>query len=97
MRLLRSVISVRSFCSGGIKAAECVKCLGAFHSSPDTQIFCSGLVDVGACAGYWGRADGCNGQNSLSSLAAAARLLYWYTKLRSLLSTADEQISANKE
>lgn len=44
MRLLRSVISVRSFCSGGIKAAECVKCLGAFHSSPDTQIFCSGLV-----------------------------------------------------
>lgn len=44
MRLLRNIISVRSFCLRGIKAAECVKCLRALNSFPDTQILCSVLV-----------------------------------------------------
>lgn len=44
MCLLRNTISVRSFCLSGIKAAECVKCLRAFNSFPETQIFCSVLV-----------------------------------------------------
>lgn len=43
MCLLRNIISVRSFCLSRIKAAECVKCLRAFHSFAGTQI-CSVLV-----------------------------------------------------
>lgn len=44
MRLLRNIISVRSFCLSRIKAAERVKCLRAFNSFAGTQISCSVLV-----------------------------------------------------
>lgn len=45
MCLLRNIISVRSFCLRGIKAAECVKCLKALGSLADTQLQCSVPVE----------------------------------------------------
>lgn len=94
MRLLRNIISVRSFCLGGVKAAECVKCLRALSSFADTQILCSVLV-------VWEHVHDAGGELRLpwteQPVLPSSQLLYWYMQLRSLLSTADEQIRANKD